>query len=158
MEWKEELPIYNQNRHTISITLAKVIPSSRDTNGTSMDDNMTSQCSSESCDLFSFIVQGIIGFIVCTVGLFGNFLSLLTIHTIGKSSVTYFLFRSLAIIDTLYLTTYGLVVVASAVMLYFDRVKDYYSVYQYVVYLIFPFSVMTLSVTSWVTVLLSIHR
>ena len=112
----------------------------------------------ESCDIFYFTVEGVIGLMICAVGLSGNFLSLLIIHTIGKSSVTFFLFRSLAIVDTFYLTTYGLTIVTSALMLYFDEVKAYFSVYQYVVFVVFPFSSMALTVTSWVTALLTIHR
>ena len=112
----------------------------------------------KSCDIFYFTVEGVIGLMICAVGLSGNFLSLLIIHTIGKSSVTFFLFRSLAIVDTFYLTTYGLTIVTSALMLYFDEVKAYFSVYQYVVFVVFPFSSMALTVTSWVTALLTIHR
>ena len=157
MERPDEEIGYNLNRYSIIIILSQLFKSS--SNKTDMSTNITiSEYTDESCDFFYFIVQGIIGFVVCSVGLVGNFLSLLTIHTIGKSSVTLFLFRSLAIIDTLYLATYGLVIVASAIMLYFGQVEEYYSNYQNFVYWIFPFSAMTFTVTAWVTALLTIHR
>ena len=157
---------FHWNRPSIAIVLLNILQhtgqgsnSSSNNNNSNNNDHVTmSPYVPESCDTFYFTVEGVIGLMICAVGLSDNFLSLLIIHTIGKSSVTFFLFRSLAIVDTFYLTTYGLTIVTSALMLYFDEVKAYFSVYQYVVFVVFPFSSMALTVTSWVTALLTIHR
>ena len=156
---------FHWNRHSIAIVLLNILQhirqgsnSSNDNNNNVSDHVTMSPYVPESCDIFYFTVEGVIGLMICAVGLSGNFLSLLIIHTIGKSSVTFFLFRSLAIVDTFYLTAYGLTIVTSALMLYFDEVKAYFSVYQYVVFVVFPFSSMALTVTSWVTALLTIHK
>ena len=155
---------FHLNRPSLAIVLLNILQhigqgSNSSNNNSNNSDHVTmSPYVPESSDIFYFTVEGVIGLMICAVGLSGNFLSLLIIHTIGKSSVTFFLFRSLAIVDTFYLTTYGLTIVASALMLYFDEVKAYFSVYQYVVFVVFPFSSMALTVTSWVTALLTIHR
>ena len=151
---------FHWNRPSVFIILLNILrqgSNSSSSNNTSNDDMMNSNVP-ESCDTFFFTVEGVIGMMICVVGLSGNFLSFLIIHTIGKFSVTFFLLRSLATVDTLYLTTYGLTIVASALMLYFGEVKAYFSVYQYVVFAVFPFASMALTVTSWVTALLTIHR
>ena len=156
---------FHWNRPSLAIVLLNILQhigqgsNSSNNNNNNISDNATmSPYVPKSCDIFYFTVEGVIGLMICAVGLSGNFLSLLIVHTIGKSSVTFFLFRSLALVDTFYLTTYGLTIVTSALMLYFDEVKAYFSMYQYVVFVVFPFSSMALTVTSWVTTLLTIHR
>ena len=151
------------NRPSLAIVLLNLLKHSKGSNSSSSNNNsnnddIMSPYEPESCDIFYFTVEGVIGLIICVVGLSGNFVSLLIIHTIGKSSVTFFLFRSLAIVDVFYLTTYGLTIVTSALMLYFNELKAYFSVFQYVVYAVFPFSAMAFTVTAWVTALLTIHR
>ena len=58
--------------------------------------------STEDCYLFYFVLHGIIGTFMCTVGITGNILSFIIIRKINnnKMSVTKFLLKSLAIVDS----------------------------------------------------------
>ncbi len=112
----------------------------------------------DPCAMFFFTINGVFGLAVLLVGLTGNTLSLLVLHRIDRKSVTFFLLRALAIADIIYLLTYGMLIVIPEYLLYTDQEKAYYSEFQYLLYILFPWSSAAQTCTIWLTSLLTLHR
>ena len=60
-----------------------------------------------TCSLFYFISQGIIGLIIFIIGIMGNIFSLLIINKVEQKSVSTFLLKSLAFVDSLLLVIFS---------------------------------------------------
>ena len=113
----------------------------------------------DNCFLFYFIICGVLGNIICATGLLGNLLSLIILNKVGKKSVSFFLLKSLAIVDSIYLTAYVFNWNVKSVFNFFGREDLTYSVYQYfwkdVVY---PVYCACTTASSWNVCLLTFHR
>ena len=120
--------------------------------------NSTSGEEVDTCELFYFMINGIFGIIICSVGLIGNILSFWIIKQMNKKSVTFFLLRCLAISDALYLLFCVVLIVVPEIIFYSQALRYFYSGFQYAYMIMFPFSSMALTVTIWMTCLLTIHR
>ena len=112
----------------------------------------------DPCAVFFFTINGVFGLAVLLIGLTGNSLSLLILRRIDRKSVTFFLLRALAIVDITYLFTYGMLIVIPEYLLYTEMEKAYYSEFQYVLYILFPWSSAAQTCTIWLTSLLTLHR
>ena len=112
----------------------------------------------DTCELFYFMINGILGIIICSVGLIGNILSFWIIKQMNKKSATFFVFRCLAISDALYLFFCAVLIVVPEIILYSQALQYFYSEFQYAYIIMFPFSSMALTVTTWMTCLLAVHR
>ena len=120
--------------------------------------NSTTEEEVNTCDLFYFMVNGIFGILICAVGLTGNILSFWIIKQMNKKSVTFLLLRSLAIADALYLLFCLAFIVVPEMIFYSQALGYFYTEFQYVYLIMFPFISMALTVTTWVTCLLTLHR
>ena len=109
------------------------------------------------CEVFYFVVSGLVGIITILFGLVGNTLAFIILHNTDKSSVTFFILKVLAVVDTVFLVTYGLVRVTGHILDSLS-IPGTYGAFQYVVYLVFPFMSMSLTLTLWITCLLTVHR
>ena len=113
----------------------------------------------ESCTLFYLIFWGIIGMIIFIVGITGNIFSLLIVNRIGQKSVTLFLLKSLAIVETLLLLIFVFQFSITSFLDHFHYSNVTSSVYLYIrVYFGFPFFLACLSTSAWITCLLAFHR
>ena len=133
--------------------LQTVLDALNDTNSSNVEDE-----SVESCDLFYFTVNGVFGLITCTVGLIGNILSFWIIRQMDRKSVTFFLLRCLAVVDALYLLFCVVVIVVPEIIFYSQALRYFHSEFQYVYFIMFPFSSTALSITIWLTCFLTMHR
>ena len=120
--------------------------------------NSTSEEKVETCELFYFMINGIFGISICSVGLIGNILSFWIIKQMNKTSVTFFLLRWMAISDALYLLFCVVLIVVPEIIFYSQALRYFYCKFQYAYMIMFPFSSMALTVTIWMTCLLTIHR
>ena len=116
--------------------------------------------SSQSCFLFLFVLQGIIGIFIWTVRISGNILSLVIIHKINnKKSATMFLLKSLAIADSCILLLFLVEVAVPSILNYFGNYKITNSHYLYFRwYVSFPFMRSSYTVSAWITCLLTLNR
>lgn len=110
-----------------------------------------------SCEIFYFVVSGLIGIITILIGLIGNSLAFIVLHRIARTSVIFFILKVLAVVDTMFLITYGMVRVTAHIMDSFS-LPEILGTFQYVVYCVFPVLSMSLTLTLWLTCLLTIHR
>ena len=125
--------------------------------------NVSMLCNSkvdlDYCFLFYFIICGVLGNIICATGLLGNILSLIILNKVGKKSVSFFLLKSLAIVDSIYLIAYGLNWNVKSILNFFGREDLTYSVYQYFwKYVVYPMYCAFTSASSWNVCLLTFHR
>ena len=113
----------------------------------------------DDCFLFYFILCGIIGTTICLVGISCNIISLLLINKLEKQSVTLFLLKSLAITDSIYLLFYLANWSFTAWLNYFGFIGVLYGYTIYVlIYVTYPVYNAFLTISSWTTCLLTIHR
>ncbi len=120
--------------------------------------SLSNSTEQNNCDLFYFIANGICGLIICVVGLVGNILSFWIIKEISKNSTTFFLLKCLTIADTTIVLWFVVLVVVPEIILYDGTLEYYYSEFQYVYYSLFPFSSFSLTVTTWLTCILTSYR
>ena len=113
----------------------------------------------DDCFLFYFILCGIIGATICLVGILCNIVSLLLVCKLEKQSVTLFLLKSLAIADSIYLLVYLANWSFTSWLNYFGFVGVLYGYTIYVlIYVTYPVYNAFLTISSWTTCLLTIHR
>ena len=129
---------------------------------TAPDGNDTDVCGAEfdECFLFYFLICGVIGSIICIVGLFGNAVSLIVLQKVGKkNAVSVFLLKSLALTDSTFLIAYGFNWNVDALFNFSGREDITYSTYQYFwTYVVFPVYCAAITMSSWNVCLLTIHR
>ena len=126
-------------------------------------DNASDYCTKtpdqEECIIFYFIMCGIIGQTICFVRICGNIISLIVLCKIGKRSVSFFLLKSLAIVDCIYLISYGYNWSFEAVFNFFGYERISYRRFQYFwMYIVYPVYCSFLTASSWIVCLLTIHR
>ena len=117
--------------------------------------------SMEVCYLFYFVLHGIIGTLIFTIGITGNILSLIIIHKMNKNkkSATMFLLKSLAIVHSAILVIFVFQYAITSVLDYVRDVKITNSVYMYFrLYLGFPLFCVFHTVSAWITCMLTLHR
>ena len=133
-----------------------------DTQGATKNNANCDQYNSmEVCDLFYFVLHGIIGTLIWTIGITGNILSLFIIHKMNKNkkSTTMFLLKSLAIVDSAILVIFVFQFAMTSVLDYIREVKITNSVYLYFrLYVGFPLFCVLHTVSAWITCLLTLHR
>ena len=117
--------------------------------------------SAQDCNLFLFVVQGVIGTFISTVGIAGNILSLTIIHKVNsnKKSATMFLLKCLAIVDSSTLLLYLAEVALPSIfnyLEYYDITNSGYLYFRW--YVTFPFMRLTHTVSAWITCLLTVNR
>ena len=113
----------------------------------------------DNCFLFYFIICGVLGNTICATGLLGNLLSLIILNKVGKKSVSFFLLKSLAIVDSFYLIAYVFDWNVKSVFNFFGREDLTYSVYQYFwKYVVYPVYCACITASSWNVCLLTFHR
>ena len=113
----------------------------------------------DDCFLFYFILCGIIGTAICLVGISCNLVSLLLIRKLEKQSASFFLLKSLAITDSIYLSFYLANWSFTAWLNYFGFIGVLYGYTIYVlIYVTYPVYNAFLTISSWTTCLLTIHR
>ena len=129
---------------------------------TKPDGNGTDVCGADfdPCFLFYFLICGVIGSIICIVGLFENALSLIVLQKVGKkNAVSMFLLTSLALTDSTFLIAYGFNWNVEALFNFFGRQDIAYSTIQYFsIYVAFPVYCAAITMSSWNVCLLTIHR
>ena len=112
-----------------------------------------------SCSLFYFISRGIIGLIIFIIGITGNIFSLLIINKVEQKSVSTFLLKSLAVVDSLLLVIFSFQFSMTSIL---DHVRDVNistSKYLYFrLYVGFPGFLVCLCCSGWITCLLAVHR
>ena len=116
--------------------------------------------SAQACFLFLFVLQGIIGIFIWTVGISGNILSLVIIHKINnKKSATMFLLKSLAIADSCVLLLFLVEVAVPSILNYFRKYEISNSHYLYFRwYVTFQLIRSFFTVSAWITCLLTLNR
>ena len=117
--------------------------------------------SAQACDLFLFVVQGVIGAFISAVGIAGNILSLTIIHKMNniKNSATMLLLKCLAIVDSCTLLFYLAEVALPSIFNYYEYYDITNSVYLYFRwYVTFPFMRLTHTVSAWITCLMTVNR
>ena len=115
--------------------------------------------SKQTCFLFFFVVEGVIGTFICAMGISGNILSLFIIHKINNKSATMFLLKSLAIADSCILLLFLGEVALPSTLNYFGNYEITNSPYLYFRwYVSFPFMRSSYTVSAWITCLLTLNR
>ena len=115
--------------------------------------------SKQTCFLLFFVVEGVIGTFICTMGIFGNILSLLISHKINNKSPTIFLLKCLAIADSCVLLLFFGEVALPSILNYFGYHEITNSSYLYFRwYVSFPFMRSSYTVSAWITCLLTLER
>ncbi len=105
--------------------------------------------------IFYRVVCGGLGLSICVLGLLGNGASLLILKRLKKKSVSILLLRSLAVADCACLLGYVFNNSVTSLMDY----KTLWSCFQYFYkYVVFPVFATSLTVSAWLTCLLTIHR
>ena len=133
------------------------------------DSRLTEQCGNKTCVyesefrqcfLFYFLICGVIGSVICIVGLFGNALSLIVLQKVGKKkAVSVFLLKSLALADSTFLIAYMFNWNVKSLFNFFGREDITYSTYQFFyTYVAFPVYSAAITISSWNVCLLTIHR
>ena len=117
--------------------------------------------SAQACYLFFFVVQGVIGTFISTIGIAGTILSLTIIHKMNKNkkSATIFLLKSLAIVDSCTLLLYLAEVALPSIfnyLEYYDITNSGYLYFRW--YVTFPFMRLTHTVSAWITCLMTVNR
>ena len=114
-----------------------------------------------ACSLFYFISRGIIGMVIfkIIIGIAGNNFSLLIITKMERKSVSIFLLKSLAIVDSLILVIFSFQFSMTSIL---DHVRDVNittSKYIYFrLYVGFPALLVCICCSAWITCLLAVHR
>ena len=112
-----------------------------------------------ACSLFDFISRGIIGLIIFIIGITGNIFSLLIITKVERKSVSIFLLKSLAVVDSLVLVIFSFQFSMMSIIDYARDVNITTSKYLYFwLYVGFPVFLVCLSCSGWITCLLAVHR
>ena len=119
-------------------------------------DNATAASSIMECQRVEFIWFVLVLGIVCVLGYVGNILCLLVLHRAQRHrhSVTYLLLKALAGVDLLYLLFYGFI--KMWLQLVPDDLRQ--NIVPYLYAYVWPFVSMLLSVSTWLMVLLTVHR
>ena len=116
--------------------------------------------SKQTCFLFFFVVEGVIGAFICTMGISGNILSLFIIHKINnRKSATMFLLKSLAIADSCILLLFlGEVALPSTVNYFgnYEITNSHYLYFRW--YVSFPIMRTSYTVSAWITCILTLNR
>lgn len=111
----------------------------------------------ELCQTVLVSVRGFTALVLCVVGVVGNILSLAVLSYIGRTSVTFFLLKMLAIVNTCYLTMYMMAASIPQIVFYYS-VSYHTGYWVYVVWMLFPIASMALTATVWTTTLVTVHR
>ncbi len=109
------------------------------------------------CEIFYFVVSGLCGILTILVGLIGNTLAFVVLHRMNRRCVIFFILKTLVVVDTLFLVTYGVVRVSAHLL---DSLSSpaIFGRLQVAIYALFPVLSMTLTLTLWLTCLLVVHR
>lgn len=113
---------------------------------------------SYQCETFLFAVRGILSLVVGFTGLVGNALSIFILNTIETTSATFLLLRVLAIADTIYLIAYIITAVVPEFFYFSGMEILLLSDFQYIIWGIFPIASMALTVTVWITTMVTVQR
>ena len=112
-----------------------------------------------ACSFFYFVSRGMIGLVIFIVGITGNIFSLLIITKVERKSVSIFLLKSLAIVDTLLLVIFIFQTSITSILDYIRDVNITTSKYLYFrLYVGFPAFLVCLSCSAWIMCLLAVHR
>ena len=112
-----------------------------------------------SCSLFYFIPRGIIGLIIFFIGITGNIFSVLIITKMERRSVSTFLLKSLAVVDSLVLVMFSFQFSMTSILDHVYDVNITTSKYLYFrLYVGFPVFLVCLCCSGWITCLLAVHR
>lgn len=112
---------------------------------------------SNPCEAYYFALRGVVCAIFCVVGIAGNGLSLAVLKHIGRSSITFFLLKMVAVVDTIYLTTSLISIVTPEIMQY-AKIQAFSSGITYIIWYVVPIASMALTCTIWITTLVTYHR
>ena len=72
-------------------------------NNTNASETTTATDEFTSCEVFYFVVSGVLGSVTILVGFVGNGLAFLVLHKLDRSSVIFFILKALAVVDTVFL-------------------------------------------------------
>ena len=114
----------------------------------------------ESCELFLVIWRvGITG-LICTVGIIGNILCLVMFHRLvgSLSASMMILLKALAWADLLYVSLFSLIIVWPYLLLYLQKEHIIQPALMYCYAYVWPVVSITISLSTWYTVLISVHR
>ena len=113
----------------------------------------------DSCALLKFIWEfGITG-AICVLGMIGNSLSLVMFHRLASlSGVMMTLLKVLAWADLSYVTLYSLIQVWPQLVIYIGKGDVIQASLMYGYAYVWPFVSIMMSLSTWYTVLISVHR
>ena len=121
------------------------------------NDGIRSNGTTSQCILFDFCVSGVVGAVVCAVGVMGNVLSLFILARIDKTTSTFFLLRTLAFLHTFVLLSSFLSSSLPSI-LYFSLGTSSLRYIPYLQWFLGPVSFMAMTATAWTLILLTIYR
>ena len=121
----------------------------------------SSSLSPNLCDLYAWVIHGLLMGIVCIFGLVGNSVSFIVFCRDPMKSSTHFLLQTLAVVDSALLITAILLFAAPAFLaVSFPSFSQLYgdSIYPVAVVYVYPFASIAQTITVWLTVLIGLNR
>ena len=114
----------------------------------------------KSCDLYQYMMSGVVSTITCIIGLIGNLISLSMFCRGGIEIPTVYQLQWLAGVDVTFIVTYWLTLVLSSVMSYANVTSDLYRHGIGPVLHVYPRPVLWVSrcCTVWLTVFIGVYR
>ena len=111
------------------------------------------------CHIFYYLVDIVLAGFICTLGTVSNIINLVIFFgsSVFGDNPLVLLLRGLAVTDLVYLLVYGLNHVWPAIESYFGR-EHYRPAVLYCWAYVWPFLTLAVLLTTWYTVLISIHR